>query len=158
MLGTFGLEPSPPLVNEQYLQSSSLKCHSQVMLPVGADTAKRRKSPGCHSPCTSLGGPGQKMPFLWHQGIQSKGREAEVGHMPFFKGWFPWAVLIGKAGLCTFIHNAEGTNRRKKMLALKKASNGLSDEGTHPGPADRRGRVPADVSSLQSLKAGSSFG
>lgn len=46
--------------------------------------------------------------------------------MPILKCLFPWAVLIGKPGLFTFIHNAEGTNRRKKMLALNKASKGLS--------------------------------
>lgn len=73
-----------------------------------------------------LGDPGQKTPFHWHQDVQRKGREAELGHMPIFKGLFSWALLIGKPGLCTFIHNAEGTNRRKKMLALNKASKGLS--------------------------------
>lgn len=47
------------------------------------------------------------MLFLWHQDVQSKGREAELGHMPIFKGLFPWAVLIGKPGLCTFILTKE---------------------------------------------------
>lgn len=143
MLGTFGLEPNPSLINEQHLHSSSPKYHNQAMLPVGADAPNMKRSPG--SPCISLGGPRQNMPFRWHQDVQTKVREAELG--PFSKIYSPGQCSLVSQG-CTFSSIKLRTNRRKKMLALNKPSKGLSLM-----------RAPIkDISTPQSLRTGSSFG
>lgn len=156
ILGTFGSEPNPSLVNEQHLQSSSPKYHNWVMLPVGADTPNIKRFPGCHSPCIPLGGPGQKMLFHCHQGVQSKGREAELGHMTIFKGLFPWAVLIGKPG-CAL--SSWGSKQLKEDAGTKqRQQRAVFDGGAHLGPLGESVSLGADISTLQSPKTGSSFG
>lgn len=109
MLGTFGPEPNPPLVNNQHLQTSNPKYQNQVMLPVAADSPNTKRSPRSHPPsCTTLGGLEQKVPSRWPTDAQSKGKEAELGHVPLCYGLFPWAVLSVKPGPCSLVRDTEG--------------------------------------------------
>lgn len=94
------------------------------MLPIRADSPNIKRSTSHPPSCISLGGPGQKVPSCWNKDAQSKGKEAELGHVPVRKTLLHWAVLSGKPGPHALVHNTEGaceTGGRRRWHQTKPA-------------------------------------